>query len=94
MGDEDFEVVEHNLALEATLLPPAEGLCQQCAYAHEPEMPHNQQTLHWQYWFYQHNAGIWPSWRDAMAHCTTEMQEAWIGLLRARGVDVDERGLM
>jgi len=67
-----------NMALEGTLLPPKEGLCQQCATDHDPALPHNQQSMFWQYWFYRSvNGARWPTWDDAMAHCTPEMQEKW-----------------
>lgn len=59
------------------LLPPAPDKCQACAVKHPPEHPHNQQSLHWQYWFWgQHQR--WPTWADAMAHCTPEMQAFWV----------------
>jgi hypothetical protein len=75
------------------LLPPDEGLCQQCARDHDPAMPHDQQSLHWQYWFRltEVRAGReerWPTWDDAMAHCTPQMQDAWRTELRRLGVDV------
>lgn len=61
----------------AWLLPPAPDKCQACAVKHPPEHPHNQQSLHWQYWFWgQHQR--WPTWADAMAHCTPEMQAFWL----------------
>lgn len=66
------------------LLPPPPHLCQQCAYDHAPDQPHNL-TLFYRYWFwYQH--GRWPSWADAMAHCDEETKEAWQVQLRDRGV--------
>jgi hypothetical protein len=55
------------------LLPPAPDKCQACATAHDPSLPHNQQSLHYQYWFYGRE-GRWPTWDDAMAHCTPEMK--------------------
>lgn len=67
------------------LLPAPAGTCEQCAVAHEPEMPHNQQSLHWQYWFFFTN-GRWPIWRDAMAHCSDQMKQAWRTELISRGV--------
>lgn len=78
-----------SMALEGQLLPPAADVCQKCATKHEPELPHNQQSLFWQCWFYRQNAGArWPTWADAMAHCTPEMRETWTKLLRERGVEV------
>ena len=54
---------------------------------HLPEHPHNQESLHWQYHFYQKN-GRWPTWLDAMAHCSPEMQDHWIIELRKHGVKI------
>lgn len=71
-----------------TLLPPAPGKCQACAVEHDAALPHNAQSLHYQYWFFgQH--GRWPDWRDAMAHCSEEMKEHWRAALMEMGVDVD-----
>lgn len=70
-----------------TLLPCAPDVCQSCAVKHEPGLPHDQQSLYWNYWFYGKN-GRWPTWRDAMAHCTPEMQEHWIHALAEHGVEV------
>ncbi len=69
------------------LLPAAPGTCPECAVAHRPEDPHNAQSLSYQYSFYgQH--GRWPTWTDAMAHCTEEMRARWIEELRKMGVEI------
>lgn len=69
------------------LMPPPPDKCQQCATDHDPEMPHNQQSLYWQYWFYGKH-GCWPTWSDAMAHCSNEMKAAWTKELKKHGVEV------
>ena len=63
--------------------PP--GTCPECAVAHDPEYPHNLQSLAYQYQFYDKH-GRWPTWEDAMAHCTDEMKKIWIAALAERGV--------
>lgn len=73
-----------------TLLPPRAGVCQACAVDHKPAEPHNQQSLHWQYWFYAHN-GRWPEWPDALAHCTDELYAFWRRELVTFGVEIPER---
>ncbi len=73
-----------------TLLPAAAGTCPQCATTHAPEMPHNQQSLYWQYHFYGTN-GRWPTWTDAMAHCTDEVKQHWIRELAKHGIIVSDR---
>lgn len=71
------------------LLPAPPGVCSQCARDHDPDQPHDQQRLHWQYAFYaEHDR--WPTWNDAMAHCTPEVQSAWRAALRRRGIEVPE----
>lgn len=81
-----------NLVLEGTLLPPPAHLCQKCAVDHTPDLPHNQQSMFWKYWFYKDSGGQWPSWRDAMAHCSEEMKQHWVTHLEARGIDIDAKG--
>lgn len=70
-----------------TLLPCAPNVCQQCAVDHKPEYPHNQQSLYYQYKFYEQN-GRWPTWTDALAHCTEELRQFWIVELRKAGVKI------
>lgn len=70
-----------------TLLPPDNpNACSQCGVEHEPELPHDAHSLHYSYAFYaEHNR--WPTWADAMAHCTPEIQEAWKIELRKHGIE-------
>lgn len=67
------------------LLPPAEGTCPICATKHEPHLPHNAQSLYYQYRFYGVR-GRWPTWADALAHCDVDMQIFWRQRLEDRGV--------
>ena len=70
-----------------------EGTCPECAVKHEPEQPHNCQSLAYQYKFYDQH-GRFPSWTDAMAHCSPEIKAFWIKQLTSRGVkigDYDEK---
>ena len=69
-------------------LPPcAPDVCQECAVDHDPLMPHSQQSIYYQYKFYaQHER--WPTWADAMDHCTDDVKGLWIALLSARGIEV------
>lgn len=71
------------------LLPAAPGVCAICATKHDPLMPHNQQSIHYQYWFYASSNGRWPTWADAMAHCTDEVKKVWIAELDKLGITVD-----
>jgi hypothetical protein len=70
------------------MMPAAPGTCPECATDHEPETPHNQQSLFYQYRFCNDH-GRWPTWLDAMAHCTDEMRALWRIELLKRGVKLD-----
>jgi hypothetical protein len=67
------------------LLPPAAGKCQECAVEHDPAEPHNRDSLYYQMQF-QIRHGRWPTWEDAMAHCTDDLKAAWREQLSALGV--------
>lgn len=69
------------------LLAPRPDRCQTCASDHEPEEPHNQRSLFYQYSFLADH-DRWPTWGDAMAHCSPGMREMWIVELRRMGVKV------
>ena len=58
------------------LLPPGKEVCPICAQKHEPDQPHNAQSLYYQYRFYGIR-GRWPTWADAIAHCRPDVQLAW-----------------
>jgi len=70
------------------LMPCAKDVCQVCAVKHDPKQPHNKQSLFYQYKFYNDN-GRWPTWRDAMSHCETKVQEFWEDQLKSKGIDID-----
>ena len=70
-----------------TLLPPAADRCQTCATKHEPEPPHNAQSLYYQTAFNMEH-GRAATWLDAMAHCDEQMQAAVTASLVGLGVDV------
>jgi hypothetical protein len=76
---------KHGLTLLGNVPP---GTCPECAVKHDPEMPHNQQSLAYQYKFYDKH-GRWPTWADAMAHCSAETKAYWIAELKKRGVEVE-----
>ncbi|EHM3440590.1 hypothetical protein MKU92_000055 [Salmonella enterica] len=75
-------------AVNAQILPAPHDTCPECATAHEPELPHNAQSIYYQYAFYGRE-GRWPTWTDAMAHCPQHIRELWIQELTARGVSVN-----
>lgn len=78
------------MAKEGKLMPCAPDVCQECAVKHEPDMPHNAQSLYYQYKFYQQHGRL-PTWEDALAHCKPEVQAWWKKELRELGVKTLER---
>ena len=69
------------------LLPGPAGKCANCAVYHTPDQPHNQQSLFYQYDFFGRH-GRWPTWKDAMAHCSDEVKRRWTEELAKRGATV------
>jgi hypothetical protein len=67
------------------LLPPSPDLCQECAFDHDPDDPHNKDTMYYKIDFYNKNARE-PTWTDAMAHCTNDIKEQWTKNLTTIGV--------
>ena len=54
------------------MLPPGPGLCPVCAaQAHGDEMPHNRDSLYYQWWFAS-TYGRPPTWADAALSCSDE----------------------
>lgn len=75
---------------EFKILPPPPTACQVCGRnpAHPPELPHDGHSMYYQYSFYGEH-GRWPTWNDAMEHCTDDMKRKWIVHLREFGVEVE-----
>jgi len=63
------------------ILPPESGCCQVCGTKHDPADPHNKTSLYYQMKFHQ-EYGRWPTWEDAMRHCTEETKTQWREQLR------------
>lgn len=51
------------------------------------------QSLYYQLHFHAER-GRWPTWSDAMAHCTPETKRTWrvylVQVMRARGIEVSQ----
>ncbi len=60
------------------LLPPRKGLCPECAVDHPPELPHDKNSMYYQTNFYMKHER-YPTWEDAMAHCSEQMKDDWRG---------------
>lgn len=83
-----IEIIQGKYMAPFSLIGASPGMCQECAVDHPPELPHNQQSLFYQYHFYNEH-GRWPTWKDAMAHCTEEVRNFWLEELQKRGVKID-----
>jgi hypothetical protein len=66
------------------ILPPKPGTCAVCGVKHVPDQAHNAQSMYYQYAFYGEH-GRWPTWADAIAHCSEPMQKVWKDALTASG---------
>lgn len=66
-----------------------EGTCPECATAHPEWKPHNQQSLTYQYKFYDKH-GRFPTWADAMEHCSETVKGLWKAELLKKGIKVGE----
>lgn len=77
-----------DLLKEGTLLPPPPDKCQVCGGKHEAEQPHNAQSLYYKMSFRkQHDR--WPTWKDAMEHCSEEVKSFWIEQLKKHNIEVE-----
>ncbi|MBQ8087044.1 MAG: hypothetical protein IJ234_01315 [Clostridia bacterium] len=65
---------------KVVLLPPKPGTCSECAAAHNPEQPHDRDSLYYQMRFHQKH-GRFPTWADAMAHCSEDVKALWNDVL-------------
>jgi hypothetical protein len=70
------------------MLPAPPNTCEKCAMKHDANLPHNQESLHWQYWF-RGQRGRWPTWRDAMEHCSDDVKRKWVDALARLGIKVE-----
>jgi hypothetical protein len=82
-----MSIIEGKHLGQLKMLPARPGTCEWCAVTHDPTYPHNAQSLHYQYRFYNEH-GVWPTWLDAMSHCTDEVRNFWVNELTNLGVDV------
>lgn len=68
-----------------TLEPPQPGACPVCAAFHDPTEPHSRNSLYYQMHFRKEHRR-YPTWEDAMSHCSEQMKRVWRAKLAMRGV--------
>ena len=87
----DDDVVVREFGIERMILaPPVAGTCPECAVKHAPAMPHNAQSLYYRYKFRQKH-GRFPTWSDAMAHCTEDVRKLFTEEMERNGVVVEDK---
>lgn len=59
---------------EVKIIPITRGACKICGVCHAPELPHELTSIYYLNWFYQKNKRF-PTWEDAMSHCSEKIQE-------------------
>ncbi len=72
------------------MVPPPPGACPECNTEHDPDDAHNVVSMHYHLGF-KGRHGRWPTWEDAMAHCSPERQNAIRTALKALGLPNDPR---
>lgn len=69
---------------EIKVIPPTPGACPMCATRHRPEDPHDRDSLYYQNRFYMRYRRF-PTWDDAMSHCTESIKSSFLAELERRG---------
>lgn len=74
---------------EIRVVPPSPGSCPICATKHDPKEPHDRDSLYYKNWFRKRYKRF-PTWADAMAHCSERTKKEWKKRLARRGIIVEE----
>ena len=72
-----------------TVAAPGPDTCPVCATKHDRMEPHDRNSLYYQHRFHRTHKRF-PTWKDAMAHCSEKTQAAWREKLMAQGVSPEE----
>lgn len=68
---------------EFKIVAPGPGRCRVCATVHRKEDPHDRDSLYYQNRFFRKHKRF-PTWEDAMSHCTEERKAAFRDELKQR----------
>lgn len=74
---------------EIRVVPPSPGSCPICATKHDPKEPHDRDSLYYQNWFRKRHKRF-PTWTDAMAHCSEHTKKDFKKRLARRGIIIEE----
>ena len=76
---------------ETKVCPPGPDKCPICATKHDPREPHARDSLYYQNRFRRRHKRF-PTWADALAHCSSVTKAAWKDKLLKAGVSPEELG--
>lgn len=74
---------------EIKITPPSAKACRICATVHDPQDPHDRDSLYYQNWF-RKRFKRFPTWNDAMAHCSEITKACFKAKLIRRGIDPED----
>lgn len=69
------------------ILPPKVGACPLCGELHDRGEPHNKASLLYQHKF-RLKHGRYPTWEDAMRHCSRTVKKRFCDRLKRHGIVV------
>lgn len=72
------------------VVPPSPGSCPICATIHDPDKPHDRDSLYYQNRFCRRHKRF-PTWEDAMAHCSDSVKRDFKKQLARRGIIIEEK---
>ncbi|WP_345868311.1 hypothetical protein [Shewanella algae] len=89
MAQEIAQQIKSLSIKDAFIVPPKPAACQVCGVMHPEGVPHNRDSLFYQYTFYQKH-GRWPTWADASKHCKQEVVDGLKQILRQQNIEFGE----
>ena len=72
---------------EIRITAPVPGSCPVCAKVHEEQEPHDLHSLYYQNQFFKAHKRF-PTWADALRHCSPMTQAVWVEKLKKEGYQV------
>lgn len=76
-----------------SILPPKIGSCALCGELHDKREPHNNSSILYQHKF-RMKYGRYPTWEDAMGHCSLYVKKRFAEELAKAGIEVNTERLM
>lgn len=76
---------------EIRIYAPGPRACPICAAKHAADQPHDRDSLYYQNRFFMRHRRF-PTWEDAMTHCSEKVKIEFTALLAKRGITLDQGG--